>query len=188
MKTFKNIKILMLILAVAVLAMSLVSCDTCEVHELVLVSTNADATCKTEGSQTFVCANCGTSVEESIPRTNDHDFGAWSTVTNATATTDGLKAVITAAGKTWTIDAKDFGYEVGSSGPRYIISFKGLNPAQMRDVVTVKVYDGDTVVSDTATYSIESYGLSSNINTVNNLAPLVEAMARYGRSAKNYLG
>ena len=104
------------------------------------------------------------------------------------ATTDGLKAVITAADKTWTIDAKDFGYEVGSSGPRYIISFKGLNPAQMREVVTVKVYNGDTVVSDTATYSVESYGLSSNINTVKNLAPLVEAMARYGRSAKAYIG
>jgi hypothetical protein len=99
------------------------------------------------------------------------------------ATTDGLKAVVTAAGQTWEIEAKDFGYEVGTNGPRYVIAFEELNPAQMRDVITVQIVKDGEVVSDTATYSIESYGLSSAAQGNAKLAALVEAMARYGRSA-----
>ena len=91
MKILKKIKFPVLILAVAVILIALVACDTCTEHELVLEATTAEANCKTEGAQTYVCTLCGARVEQSIPKTDAHSFGDWSTVSNATATTDGLK-------------------------------------------------------------------------------------------------
>ena len=102
------------------------------------------------------------------------------------ATKDGLVAVVTAAGRTWEIEASEFVYE--SSTKRWIINFNGLNPAQMREKVSICLKKDGVIVSDTATYSVESYGLSSAAKGSAKLAALVEAMARYGRSAKAYNG
>ena len=102
------------------------------------------------------------------------------------ATKDGHVAVITAAGKTWEIEASEFTYE--SSSKRWVINFNGLNPAQMREKVSICLKKDGVIVSDTATYSVESYGLSSAAQGSAKLAALVEAMARYGRSAKAYNG
>jgi hypothetical protein len=102
------------------------------------------------------------------------------------AAKDGLVAVITAAGRTWEIEASEFVYE--SSSKRWIINFNGLNPAQMREKVSICLKKDGVIVSDTATYSVESYGLSSAAQGNAKLAALVEAMARYGRSAKAYNG
>ena len=102
------------------------------------------------------------------------------------ATKDGLVAVFKGAGKTWTVDAEDFVYEASSK--RWIINFNGLNPAQMRETFTVHLEKDGVIVSDTATYSVESYGASSTAQGNAKLLALVEAMVRYGRSAKNYLG
>ena len=102
------------------------------------------------------------------------------------ATKDGLVAVITAAGRTWEIEAEEFVYEASSK--RWVINFNGLNPAQMREKVSICLKKDGVIVSDTATYSVESYGLSTAAKGDAKLAALVEAMARYGRSAKAYNG
>jgi hypothetical protein len=102
------------------------------------------------------------------------------------AAKDGLVAVVTAAGKTWEIEASEFTYEATSG--RWVINFNGLNPAQMREKVSVHLEKDGVIVSDTATYSVESYGLSSAAKGDARLAALVEAMAKYGRSAKAYNG
>jgi hypothetical protein len=102
------------------------------------------------------------------------------------ATKDGLVAVVTAVGRTWEIEASEFTYE--SSSKRWIINFNGLNPAQMREKVSICLKKDGVIVSDTATYSVESYGLSTAAQGNAKLAALIEAMARYGRSAKAYNG
>ena len=53
----------------------------------------------------------------------------------------------------------------------------------MKEVITVKIVKDGEVVSDTATYSIESYGLTKSIQSSAKIMGLVEAMVRYGRSA-----
>jgi hypothetical protein len=58
----------------------------------------------------------------------------------------------------------------------------------MREKVSVHLEKDGVIVSDTATYSVESYGLSSAAQGDARLAALVEAMAKYGRSAKAYNG
>ena len=82
---------------------------------------------------------------------------------------------------TWEIDSSEFYL----SGNRWVIDFKGLNPAQMREAVQVTLYKDGVVVSDTAQYSVETYGTSVTEGTY--LADLVEAMSKYGRSAWAYL-
>ena len=105
---------------------------------------------------------------------------------NAGETLDGLVAHIEASGETWDIESSKFGYD--SSNGRYVVDFKGLNPSRMREVISITILKDGVAVSDTATYSIESYGLSSAAGMFPELAALVEAMARYGRSAKSFLG
>jgi hypothetical protein len=94
---------------------------------------------------------------------------------------EGVTAVVKAAGLTWEIDSSEFYL----SGNRWVIDFKGLNPAQMREAVQVTLYKDGVVVSDTAQYSVETYGTSNISNAY--LADLVEAMSKYGRSAYAYL-
>ncbi|MBR3909521.1 MAG: hypothetical protein IKJ50_07375, partial [Clostridia bacterium] len=104
----------------------------------------------------------------------------------AGATLDGVTAHIEAIGKKWDIPSSEFTYEASTG--RYVVSFAELNPAQMRNVVVVNLVKDGNVVSNSVTYSIESYGLSKAANQATTLKALVEAMARYGRSAKAYVG
>ena len=97
--------------------------------------------------------------------------------------TEGLVVkVVTASGKTYTIT--EFGaYSEGA----YMASFSALNAAQMSEVVDVTVYEGDTAVSNTYRYSIESYACAKQGDADANLASLVKAMMVYGNSAKAYV-
>ncbi len=60
---------------------------------------------------------------------------------------------------------------------------------QMRELITIEVYDGDTLVSKTLTWSIESYVASTLAKTTTSevLANMVTAMLIYGDSAAAYL-
>ena len=49
------------------------------------------------------------------------------------------------------------------------------------------VYNGDTAVSNTIRYSIESYAYAQQNSTDANLVELVKAMMKYGDSAKAYI-
>ena len=83
----------------------------------------------------------------------------------------------------WVIPAKDFEYISGSD---YYIYFDGLKADQMSDVVYVTVYEGNTAVSNTITYSIESYAYSMSGQN-EKLDNILEAMMKYGNSAAAYV-
>ncbi len=90
------------------------------------------------------------------------------------------------AGKTWTIPASSF--KKDDQG-RYYADFGKLNPAQMREVINFTVYNGDTAVSLTLQYSIESYVCSklNNAESSDALKALVESMIMYGDATKKYV-
>ncbi len=67
-------------------------------------------------------------------------------------------------------------------GTRYIADFNEFNPAQMRDTVNVTVYSNGTAVSETLTYSIESYAAAKQDSATAGLSDLVIAMMKYGDS------
>lgn len=77
------------------------------------------------------------------------------------------------------------GADFAAADGKYIASFSGLNALQMRTVVTAEVYDGDTCVSNTLDYSIESYAVGKAAGN-DALAALVNAMMNFGISAENY--
>jgi hypothetical protein len=57
----------------------------------------------------------------------------------------------------------------------------------MSSVVTAAVYDGDTQISDTFKYSIETYAANMLAHTSDeNLKTLLREMMKYGKSAENY--
>ena len=67
---------------------------------------------------------------------------------------------------------------------QYYAYFNGLTARQMRQVVYVTVYEGDTAVSNTLTYSIETYAFNKQNEA--RVGDLVKAMMRYGDSAAAY--
>ena len=69
----------------------------------------------------------------------------------------------------------------------YEIYFDRMNAAQMNEYVYAIVCMGNTPVSHTARYSVESYAYSKQNSTDSNLAALVTAMIRYGDSAKAFV-
>lgn len=77
------------------------------------------------------------------------------------------------------------GADFAAADGKYIASFSGLNALQMRTVLTAEVYDGDTCVSSTLDYSIESY-CSSKAAGSDALAALVNALMNFGISAEAY--
>lgn len=56
----------------------------------------------------------------------------------------------------------------------------------MKSVIHAAVYDGDTVVSSTVNYSIESYAAAKQNETTDSLGELVKAMMRFGNAAAAY--
>jgi hypothetical protein len=69
----------------------------------------------------------------------------------------------------------------------YTIYFDQVSAAQMGERIYATVYMGDTPVSNTVQYSIESYAYNTQNTTDSNLAALVKAMLRYGDSAKAFI-
>lgn len=96
---------------------------------------------------------------------------------------EGLSVKVATATNTWTIPASDF---VAAGNGQYYVYFTGLNAAQMRETLELTVYNGDTAVSNTALYSIESYAAEQHDSTVAGLADLLDAMMKYGDAANAY--
>ena len=70
----------------------------------------------------------------------------------------------------------------------YYVYLDMLAAAQMSEVLYMTVYEGETPVSNTARYSIESYAYSKQDDSDAQLVELVKAMMKYGDSAKAYFG
>ena len=103
----------------------------------------------------------------------------------STGAIENLKVKITtdANPEGWTISASEF---VAADVGGYYIYFDGLMARQMRETVYVAVYDGSVAVSNTMTYSIESYAYSKRNDSNAALTDLLVAMMKYGDSAYNY--
>ncbi|MBR4016838.1 MAG: hypothetical protein IKK11_03390, partial [Oscillospiraceae bacterium] len=106
-----------------------------------------------------------------------------------TDSTAGLKVKITSDtnAEGWVIDAADFQYE--ESTGKYYVDFSGFHAGQMRESVYVTVYNGDTAVSNTLRYTIESYAhkyQTADATQYPYFAELVKAMMRYGDAAYNF--
>jgi hypothetical protein len=82
--------------------------------------------------------------------------------------------------KTVTLtDIKAFNAYLG----QYSFTFYGLLASELRTVVEVAVYEGETQLSETLRYSAESYAA---VNTTGSLAPLCKALFAYSDSAKTF--
>jgi hypothetical protein len=64
----------------------------------------------------------------------------------------------------------------------YAFDFDGLLSAELRCVLNAAVYEGDTQLSPTMVYSVDTYGTS----TTGDLRTLVQGMIAYGDSAKDF--
>ncbi len=92
-----------------------------------------------------------------------------------------VKAVV--GEDTWFIPATAFS-KVDGTDNRYYVYFNKLSVACMRDTVDFTVYDANGAqVSDTLTYSIESYAAAKFENT-GAIGRLVKSMIKYGDAAK----
>ena len=98
------------------------------------------------------------------------------------ASVDGITVRFENAGGTLLkeITAKD----LTVSGGYYIASYSGLTAKQMSETVLATAYNGDTAISNTVSYSIESYAFSKQNDADASLAALVRAMMKYGNAAK----
>jgi CRISPR/Cas system CSM-associated protein Csm3 (group 7 of RAMP superfamily) len=93
-----------------------------------------------------------------------------------------LKAVM--GNKVWEIPASEFTV----SGNSFTVDFDELNSAQMSNKILFTFYKGDTAVSNTMSYSIESYAYECQRYDNENLANITMAMMKYGNSAAAYVG
>ena len=97
--------------------------------------------------------------------------------------TEGMKVVVKTAKQQWTLTSDKF---VENNGTYYVY-FNGLHAGQMRETFYITIYEGDTAVSNTASYSIESYAQQKADGDDFDLADLVVAMMKYGDSAYAYI-
>ena len=79
-----------------------------------------------------------------------------------------------------TFTEKDF----VKSGSRYYVYFSELIASQMRQTVQATIYEGNTAVSNTINYSIESYVAQAQGNA--KLSKIVNALLSYGDAAAKY--
>lgn len=83
----------------------------------------------------------------------------------------------------WIVSASDF----VETTDGYYVYFDCLEAYQMRETIYLTVYNGDTEVSNTVSYSIESYAYAKQNDSNEKLTSLLEAMMKYGDSAYNYI-
>lgn len=91
--------------------------------------------------------------------------------------------ISTSSGDEWTLSNKCFEY---AGNGCYYVYFEELNVCQMREKIYATVYEGDTAVSNTLCYSIESYVYSQQSSSNEKLKNLLDAMIKYGDSAYRY--
>ena len=78
------------------------------------------------------------------------------------------------------------GAEVAISGTanNYYVDYNDLDAGQLRNEITAEIYQGETLVSKTLTFSAEYYAAYQAQNSTDaNLVALVKAMMKYGDSA-----
>ena len=74
----------------------------------------------------------------------------------------------------------------GEYAGQYLILVSGLAAHQMRDTVEVTLYSGETAISKTVSYSMESYVYSKQNDSDQNLVAFLQAMISYGDAAVAY--
>ena len=92
---------------------------------------------------------------------------------------EGLTAKVTCGGKTWEV--ADF--STNEKGEDVLLV--RLNAGYMSEPIYVTLYDGETAVSNTVCYSIESYAFTYGDDSA--LGDLVRAMMKYGDAASAYI-
>lgn len=102
---------------------------------------------------------------------------------------DDLYAVVSYDDKSERIDGSEFVLKTFSDGSTaYALRFEGLAATQMRTPCQIELFDTatDQRVSDTLTYSVESYADAYYDTEIPNLAAFVAAMMKYGDAAHAY--
>lgn len=102
-----------------------------------------------------------------------------------TETIDNLSLKVIKNGTTTTIT--DFATKAGEvlGETIYTAKYMDVKATEFDEVVTLQIYQGDTAIGKTATYSVKSYVYAKQADaTMMNLA---QATYNYGVSAKNYL-
>jgi hypothetical protein len=82
--------------------------------------------------------------------------------------------------KTWTYGADSFVYDDGS----YLLNFSALIASQLSEPIMATIYEGDTPVSKTVTYSVESY--AAGVESGEEHYAMVNAMMKYGNAVRAY--
>ncbi len=95
---------------------------------------------------------------------------------------ENLEVKVETDDRIWTISYEEFSETTGG----YYVYFSGLNAGEMSEPVYLTVYENGEAVSNTLSYSIESYAYSKQNSTDTNLTNLLEAMMKYGKSAYKY--
>jgi hypothetical protein len=78
-------------------------------------------------------------------------------------------------------------YDCYEDGGKYWINYCDYSASQFDDTITVTLWDGETQVGRTFTYSVNSYFFKNANSADAGLAQLVQAVYNYGVSAKNYV-
>ena len=95
--------------------------------------------------------------------------------------------VTTEMGDEWYFTSADVdNIESASPSAGYYLYLNKLLGYQMREKVRFTIYNGDTAISNTLQYSIETYAYRQQNTTTNGLGELVIAMMKYGNSARTY--
>lgn len=101
-----------------------------------------------------------------------------------TASTEGITLkIVTQSGFAYTIPASQFELSEGV----YHAYFTGLNAGQMSETIYMTFYKDGVAISNTATYSIESYAVQKQADADTDLVALLKAMMRYGDAAYAYV-
>ena len=100
---------------------------------------------------------------------------------------DNKTIVATVSGNEYSFTSEDF-VPVSGYTNRYKVTFNDLYANDMRKTVSFRAYQNNSqLVSNTATYSIESY-VAAHTNDNSPVASLINAMYLYGEAAKAYAG
>ena len=97
-----------------------------------------------------------------------------------------LDKVIVLDGESYEIPATEFTLVNGYTN-RYYVYFNKATASQMSMPVLATIVRGETEISNTVQYSIESY-IHANRGADTNLSRLAEAMMKYADSAADYAG
>ncbi|MDE6470596.1 MAG: hypothetical protein K2L19_06200 [Eubacterium sp.] len=98
---------------------------------------------------------------------------------------DDIQLKVTCGKSEWLYGAENF---VDNGDGTYTFVFNDLNADKMQKDIYITAMNGDSAVSNTMRYSVESYAKQIQDSMPNsNLRKLTDAMMRYGISASNYI-